>query len=163
MRLPSLALILTLLAVPTAWAEPLAEMEGTWRGSGWARETPDGPQEAVRCQITNTYDLETRTLTVSGQCAVPGRRLTMAGRLTGRDGEERITGRWSNPDGAGATQIVGLQRGDIVAFNFSALDPATGRTHAQNVEWRLSGDALQLRSTDRATASVLMSDITFHR
>lgn len=161
MTLFKIALSVVLLAGSPAVGDPLAEMEGTWRGSGWAREMVDGPQETVRCQITNTYDVAAMTLTLAGQCVVPGRRLTISGTLTGSDGAERITGRWSNPDGIGSTQIVGLQRDGIVAFNFNALDPSTGRTHAQNVEWRLTDGGLRLRSTDRDDPSVMMSDVMF--
>lgn len=146
-----------------AAAEPLADMDGTWRGSGWARETQQSPQETMRCQITNSYDPATLTLTLSGQCVVPGRRLTILGTLTGTEGAKRITGRWFNPDGIGSTRIVGIQRDGIVAFNFNATDLATGRNLAQNVEWRVSDQTLRLRSTDRSDPSIMMSDITFGR
>lgn len=146
-----------------AAAEPLADMDGTWRGSGWARETQQGPQETMRCQITNSYDPATLTLTLSGQCVVPGRRLTISGTLTGADGVKQITGRWFNPDGIGRTRIVGIQREGIVAFNFNATDLCTGRNLAQNVEWRVSDQTLRLRSTDRSDPSIMMSDITFGR
>lgn len=162
MMLARVVVLISLLASP-AVAGPLEDMQGTWRGSGWAREVPQGPQEAVRCQITNTYDPATLTLTLSGQCVVPGRRLTMEGTLTGTQGAERITGRWSNPDGAGSAQIVGIARDDIVAFNFSAIDPQTGRTLAQNVEWRITGASLHLRSNERDDPSNMMSDISFTR
>lgn len=155
-----LALCALSLATPLG-AEPLAEMAGDWRGAGWAKQTPEGPQETVRCRITNIY--AAGTLTVAGQCAVPGRQLAMQGRLNGTAGAERITGRWSNPDGIGSAAIVGLQRDNIVAFNFAATDLATGRNLAQNVEWRIDGDTLRLRSTDRTDPSIAMSDITFTR
>jgi len=138
-------------------------MTGSWNGSGWARQSPQGPKETVRCRITNTYDVATNTLAVAGRCAVPGRKLTMSGTLNGKDGAERITGRWSNPDGIGSAGIVGIQRGNIVAFNFSAIDPETGRNLSQNVEWRISGDTLLLRSTDRTNPTVAMSKIEFAR
>ena len=155
-----LAMLIFFTAGTTA-ADPLADMSGTWRGSGWARETPQGPQETVRCQIRNTYDATDTTLKLFGQCVVPGRRLTISGTLIGSDESERITGRWSNPDGIGSVRIVGIQRDGIVAFNFSATDPATGRDLAQNVEWRISESALRLRSTDRNNPDKLMSDILF--
>lgn len=153
--------ILLCLAASAAAADPLAQMAGTWRGAGWAKQTPQGPQETVRCQITNAYDSPSRTLTLSGQCVVPGQRLNISGTLTGSEGSERLTGRWSNPDGKGRVPVVGLQRDGIVAFNFSALDPSTGRKVAQNVEWRVSAGALRLRSTDRADPSIMLSDISF--
>ena len=150
-----------LLTAGSGIADPLADMSGTWRGSGWAKEGPKGPEETVRCQIRNEFDEASKTLTISGQCVVPGRRLTISGTLVGSDGSERITGRWSNPDGIGSVRIVGIQRDDIVAYNFHAIDPTTGRDLAQNVEWRVSVDALWLRSTDRSNPDIMMSDISF--
>lgn len=152
-----------IVVASAATADPLADMNGTWRGSGWAREIQQGPQETMRCRITNSYDAAVLTLTLTGQCVVPGRRLTISGTLTGTEGVERITGRWSNPDGIGSTRIMGIQRNGIVAFNFNTTDPASGRSLAQNVEWRVSDETLRLRSTDRSDPSIMMSDITFGR
>ena len=163
MFLFNVAFLMALVTASAVLSEPLADMDGTWRGSGWARETAQGPQETVRCQIANTYDRSTLTLTLAGRCVVPGRKLTVSGILTGTQDSERITGRWSNPDGSGSARIVGLQRDGIVAFNFNAVDPATGRNLAQNVEWRVSDRTLRLRSTDRSDPSIMMSDITFDR
>jgi len=155
--------MLMIFTATTASADPLAKMVGAWRGSGWARETPQGPQETVRCQIQNDYDEDNSTLTLSGQCVVPGRRLTISGTLVSSDFSERITGQWSNPDGIGSVRIFGIQRDGIVAFNFSATDPATGRDLAQNVEWRVSDGALRLRSSDRRNPDIIMSDISFNQ
>lgn len=164
MLLRKMMMIALLVTTASAVAsEPLADMEGTWRGSGWARKTPEGPKETVRCQIRNTYDTASMTLTLTGQCVVPGRRLSMSGNLEGTDGSERITGSWSNPDGIGSARVVGIQRDSIVAFKFAAFDPASGRKVAQNVEWRVSGSGLRLRSTDRSNPELMMSDIAFSR
>lgn len=159
MHLLKLAALVACVASPIT-AEPLVKMEGTWRGSGWAKQTPDGPQETVRCKITNIYTSDTMTLSLKGRCAVPGRQLTVAGKLTGAQSSDRITGRWFNPDGIGSVPITGAARADSVAFTFRASDPVTGQSLAQNVEWRVRGDALMLRSSDRATGN-MMSDITF--
>ena len=121
------------------------------------------PQETVRCQITNAYDAANTTLTLKGQCIVPGKRLTVAGTLKGNEGSERITGRWSNPDGIGSTSIVGIRRDGLIAFNFNAIDPATGQKVAQNIEWRVTSGALRLRSTDRANPDIMISDIQFNQ
>ncbi|MEJ6399417.1 hypothetical protein [Yoonia sp. 208BN28-4] len=163
MFLAKMSFMAAILAASAAFADPLAEMDGAWRGSGWARETLQGPQETIRCQIANSYDAAALTLTLTGQCVVPGRRLSLAGTLTGSEGQEQIFGRWSNPDGIGSSGIVGVQRNGIVAFNFDTVDPVTGRNIAQNVEWRVSENSLRLRSTDRSNPSVMMSDITFGR
>lgn len=163
MVLAKLVFAAALSAASALAADPLAEMAGSWRGTGWARQTPTGPQETLRCQIRNSYEAGTLTLTLAGQCIVPGRRLKIAGALTGTDGAERITGRWSNPDGGGSVRITGLQRGPIVAFTFTAKDPQTGRNLAQNVEWRLIDGTLRLRSTDRDDPTIMMSDVSFEK
>lgn len=163
MYLSKITFMVAIVAGSVGTAEPLADMDGTWRGSGWARQTQQGPQETVRCQITNDYVMATLTLTLSGQCVVPGRRLTVSGTLTGSDGVDRITGRWANPDGIGSARIFGIQRDGIIAFSFNATDPATGRNLAQNVEWRVSAGSLRLRSTDRSDATIMMSDVLFER
>ncbi|MHA6324390.1 hypothetical protein [Roseivivax sp. CAU 1753] len=160
MRLLSFAMI-ALLTAGAAVAEPLAEMDGAWRGSGWARQTPDGPQETVRCRIRNVYVAADDTLQLSGDCVVPGRRFAISGSLVGTGGSERITGRWSNPDGVGSVRISGVRRDGIVAFTFNATDPVTGRDVSQNVEWRISTGGLRLRSTDRGNPDIMMSDIAF--
>ncbi len=153
--------VLLLLLATGAGAEPLADMAGTWRGAGWARETPTGPPETLRCQITNSYEAASLTLTLNGTCVVPGRKLNMAGKLTGQAGKERITGRWFNPDGLGSTRITGAQRDNVVVFAFTAKRPDTGRDLSQSVEWRLSDGQLHFRAVDRTTPGVQMADIVF--
>lgn len=147
----------------SAVAGPLVDMQGAWSGSGWARETPAGPKEAVRCRLENTYDTRALTLTVSGRCVVPGRKIALAGEIKGKSGSEQITGHWFNPDGLGSVRISGVQRGDVVAFTFRAKDPKSGHDIAQNVEWRVTAVGLHWRSSDRADPSVMISDITFER
>jgi len=154
------AIAALLIATPTL-ADPLSEMDGSWRGSGWARETPEGPKEAVRCQIRNSYDAATATLKINGKCAVPGRKLDISGTLTANDGAQGITGRWSNPDGLGSVRVRGQQRDDTVAFTYEATNPVTGKTHAQNVEWRVKDSTLRLVSADPEQPGLLMSDILF--
>jgi hypothetical protein len=163
MRVIELMTALAVLAATPATADSLSQMGGTWQGTGWARETPQGPQETLRCRITNTYDAATLTLTLKGLCAVPGRRIDIGGRLSGTQGSTQVSGRWSNPDGIGSVPVSGLQRDGLVAFTFAATEIATGRDLAQNVEWRVSEGELRLRSTDRADPTIHMSDISFSR
>lgn len=163
MKLPSVFCIAMLVLAPTAHAGPLADMAGSWRGSGWAKQTAQDPRETIRCQINNTFDAAQLKLTMSGVCAVPGRKLTLSGTLTGTPNAPRITGRWSNPDGLGSVRVVGVENKDIVAFTFSTLDLETGREISQNVEWRVSETALHLRSGDRNDTDIMLSDITFRK
>jgi hypothetical protein len=157
--LASLAFVITTYAA----AEPISEMSGEWTGSGWAKQATNTPEEAIRCRLNNAYNAESETLTVAGRCAVAGKQLTMNGALQQHAGSERITGRWSNPEGIGSVRIVGIQRGNIVAFTFRTTDPKSGQIVSQNIEWRISDGTMRLRSTDRANPLIMMSDITFKR
>jgi hypothetical protein len=138
-------------------------MQGVWSGSGWAREAVQGPKETVRCRLSNAYDDKTRALTISGRCVVPGRKLTLSGEMRSAVGSDKISGFWFNPDGLGSVNISGVTRGNIVGFTFRARDPETSADIAQNVEWRVDGDRLHLRATDRAQPDIMMSDIVFTR
>ncbi|MGB7316638.1 MAG: hypothetical protein WBC85_01590 [Planktotalea sp.] len=158
----ALTVLLGLTGAPVM-ADALADMQGTWSGSGWAREAASGPKEAVRCRIKNSYDEGARALSVSGRCVVPGRKIALAGEIKGNGGSAQISGHWFNPDGLGSVRISGLQQADLIAFTFRAKDPETGAVIAQNVEWRVSAQGLHLRATDRADPGVKMSDIAFTR
>lgn len=144
-------------------AGPLAEMEGSWTGSGWARETPQGPKEAVRCRLANVYHSGRLELAISGRCVVPGRQISLSGEITEQVGSEKISGRWSNPDGIGNARIFGVQRENVVAFTFHAIDPVTGENLAQNIEWRLSDGTLRMQASDRINSDIKMTDMTFTR
>ncbi len=163
MRLNKLIYLVATIAASASLADPLAEMSGSWHGSGWARETQKAPKETVRCKITNTYNDGAQILTLEGRCIVPGRRLKISGIISAAEGSDRITGRWSNPTGLVSAPIVGIKRNGIVAFNFSATNPITGRKQSQNVEWRISNDSLRLRSSNRVDPTIMMSDISFGR
>ena len=155
------ALVALLLSALPAHADTLSRMAGSWSGDGWARQVVDGPQEPVRCRLTNTFDEQKQRLEISGRCAVPGRQLTMAGRLDGQRGSDRISGIWFNPDGLGSTNVSGTQGAGRITFAFSAKDPQTGEPIAQTVEWRLSGGSLDLVTVDRADPEKQMSQMTF--
>ncbi len=155
-----LAAAVTAAALP-ALADPLPDMAGVWTGSGWARQTPGGAKEAVRCRLTNTYNAAARRLEIDGQCAVPGKRLTIGGALIEGDAG-RVRGFWSNPDGPGRTQISGQTQGDAVYFTFRAKEPGTGRDVSQIVTWRAAGGALSFGAVTRADRAD-MSKIEFSR
>jgi hypothetical protein len=68
MFLSKITFMAAIVVASAATSEPLVDMDGTWRGSGWAREMQQGPQETMRCQISNSYDTAALTLTLTGQC-----------------------------------------------------------------------------------------------
>ncbi|APE44478.1 hypothetical protein BOO69_14440 [Sulfitobacter alexandrii] len=156
------AIVLAVLATAAA-ADPLADMAGAWQGSGWARQTPQGPQETVRCRIENRYDEDAGELSINGRCAVPGRQLTLAGRLSSRDGSDRVSGRWFNPDGIGSVPVTGRTTDHGLRMTFSASDPDTGADISQAATWELTGDGLTLRSVHTGQPEVGMADLTFSR
>lgn len=157
---PDFLAALILLALPAS-ADPLPDMAGPWVGSGWARQIAGGPQEAVRCQIDNTFDPSAVRLSIKGRCAVPGRRFDIDGALIAQD-NGRVRGHWSNPDGPGRTAISGQIDGDAVHFTFRATDPASGTDVSQVSTWRLDGDVLSFLSVIRSDCDP-MSSIEFHR
>ncbi len=161
---PSLTALLAAVAAAAtlpALADPLPDMAGAWTGSGWARQTPGGAKEAVRCRLNNTYNAVARRLEVDGQCAVPGKRLTIGGALIEGDAG-RVRGFWSNPDGPGRTQISGQTQGDAVYFTFRAKEPGTGRDLSQIVTWHAAGGALSFHAVTRDDRAD-MSKIEFTR
>lgn len=157
---PSVLALFLCLASP-AFCDPFDGMSGAWTGSGWARQTPGGPQETVRCRLDNTHDAGRSRLWVAGVCAVPGRRFEIGGAMTVGEGG-RVSGSWANPDGPGQTAISGQIQDDAVYFTFRARPPGTSEDVSQIVTWRLAGDGLTLRSLDRASG-LEMAQIEFSR
>ncbi|CTQ51471.1 hypothetical protein [Jannaschia donghaensis] len=150
-----------LCAATPGLADPLPEMAGAWQGDGMARQTPASEPEIVRCRLDNAYDAARARLRVRGVCAVPGRRFEIDGALAA-DPDGSVRGFWSNPDGPGETAVAGRVDGPAVYFTFRARDPDTGGDVSQIVTWRLDGDTLSFRATDRATDGP-MADVTFAR
>ena len=144
-----------------ATADPFQAMSGKWSGSGWARKTTDGPQEATRCRLTNSYSATALELRFKGKCVAAGEKLTLSGKVTRNPADASIQGLWSNPDGLGQVKITGRHGADFILFTYRAKDPDTGQPIAQNVEWRIVDGQLQLRSVDRDQPNILMSEIFF--
>lgn len=130
----ALSVVLVLGLAAPAMAEPLLSLGGDWAGSGWAKPGPDAPRERVRCRVTNRVDNARGRLSVSGRCAAPGRRFDLSGSMTA-DGDGRLTGRWSNPFGAGATDVYGRSRGQTMTVSFRGRDPDTGESLKGRMRW----------------------------
>lgn len=155
-----LSVLLACLTAPAS-ADLLPDMAGTWSGGGWARQTADGPQEAVRCRLENAWEEARSRPRMRGTCAVPGRRFAIDGALA-MDADDAVRGFWSNPDGPGRTGNAGRIQGEAAYFTFSAKRPGTGEQIAQIITWRLDVGQLTLVSTDRLSDSI-MARIDFAR
>ena len=156
-----IACLLTLLLAPALSAEPLVQMQGNWTGSGWAREAPENPKEALRCRLKNTFDAG--VLKVKGRCAASGRKVTLSGELRSKTGTDQITGHWFNPDGVGSVRLKGSQNKSSIAFTLHTNDLETGVEIARKIEWHITPEGLRLRATDYNSPKTLLSDITFMR
>lgn len=139
-RLSKTLLASTLLACTLGSAsasEFLASLNGSWKGTGEARPASNQPRETVRCRVKNSYVVASKRLVVRGLCAVPGRKFDMKGTVSSDPDSDQISGRWSNPFGAGSTSVRGRQTGDIIQLNFVGRDEQTGKKQNQEMIWRL--------------------------
>lgn len=159
---PDLACLILLCLAAGARADPLPAMAGDWTGGGWARQRTDGPQETLRCRLGNRYDAEQRRLSIAGTCAVPGRKLKIEGMIAGAGGD-KVRGYWSNPFGAGRTDVSGTIRGDDVYLVFRAPDPEGAGEISQLLRWRVTGQGVTLTSRDRGEGETPMAEIAFTR
>lgn len=140
-RAALLMIMMAGLAAP-AKAEPLLSLGGEWAGTGWASRGPDAPRERVRCRLTNRVDHAQGRLSVSGRCAAPGRRFDLSGRMTAEGG--RLSGRWSNPFGAGVADVAGRSRGQTMTLSFRGRDPDTGERFKGQMRWTVGDDRFSI-------------------
>lgn len=157
MNKPSLLLtIMALLGALPAVADPLSGMDGSWTGTGWAKERPDDPRERVRCRLKNNYKESGDKIVVVGLCAAPGRRVQVEGSMR-RSTHGAIDGFWYNPDGVGRSRIEGNINGMTVTFKVDRKDIK------RIVSWQLKGSQLHLKTLDGEDQSKVLADIVFKR
>jgi len=151
------------LAAGGATAETaLSQMEGAWAGSGWAKRTPNHPQEKIRCRMTNTYDQAREAISVDGLCAVSGRQITMAGALQQVADDGRLEGQWDNSIGGGQSSVEGQIADGMVYVEVEAAAIGSGDDVSQTLRWSFANDGgLLLQSTLLEDPSIVMSEITF--
>ncbi|MEM8787140.1 MAG: hypothetical protein AAGE76_02665 [Pseudomonadota bacterium] len=164
MRAGVSALWLALAALPAAAQEDgtaLARMTGDWTGGGWVQERGDSAQERIRCRMRNNHDATTGEITVDGTCAVPGRRLVLAGALA-PEGADRVTGRWQNPEGMGSQRIRGSLSAAGFAFAVTTNDQLTGERLDRVITWTVMPDRIVVTTADAADDTPL-GEIVFER
>lgn len=140
----------------------LEDLAGQWVGAGWARRTPNHPQERVRCRIENRYDAAERALSVDGLCAVAGRQLPMVGFLRPTETPGALEGRWENAVGPGAQDVEGRIDGPAILVDLEVSAVGSGDDVSQTLDWRETEDGgLMLRSVLLEEPDVVMSEILF--
>ena len=168
--LPNVLLTALLLSAPVDRAlgaegnadARLEDLAGQWIGSGWARRTPNHPQERVRCRIENRYDPAERALSVDGLCAVAGRQLPMVGFLRPAETPGALEGRWENAVGPGAQDVEGRIDGPAILVDLEVSAVGSGDDVSQTLDWRETEDGgLMLRSVLLEDPDVVMSEILF--
>ena len=143
-------------------ADPLATLGGAWKGEGWARQKTSSDAEKVLCRIENNYFRSSMKLVVEGRCAVPGKKFTLTGSVTRKRDSDTITGRWSNPFGAGAAAVSGSQSGNRITLRFDALHPDTGKEVAHLMVWDIEPGTFSL-TTSLPEEGTTLSELQFSR
>lgn len=152
-----------LVQVPVAQSsELLAALDGAWKGQGWAKQKTSTDAERVLCRIENTYFPSSVKLVVEGQCAVPGRKFDLTGSVTRSLSSGTISGRWSNPFGAGGTAVNGAQSESQITLSFSAPHPDTGKRAAHLMFWDIEDGTFSL-TTRLRDDDITMSELQFSR
>lgn len=142
--------------------DPLARLQGSWKGEGWARQKTSTAPEMVRCRIENSYYRSSMKLVVEGRCAVPGRRFNLTGSVSRKADGQSYSGRWSNPFGAGAASVTGTQSGKRITLRFSAPHPDTGKKAAHLMQWDIESDGFSLITVLPGEGTTL-SELRFSR
>ncbi|MEM9105743.1 MAG: hypothetical protein AAGC96_08810 [Pseudomonadota bacterium] len=143
-------------------ADPLATLGGAWKGEGWARQKTSSAAEKVQCRIENEYFRSSQKLIVEGRCAVPGKKFTLTGSMTRKLDGDTITGRWSNPFGAGAAGVSGRQTGNRITLRFAAPHPDTGKRTTHLMIWDIEPGKFSL-ITSLPDEGITLSDLQFSR
>jgi len=166
--LPALAVLAgiagALSGSPARADDLLAKMEGSWTGSGTAREEVDAPAEPVRCRIQNSYDGGAQRLAVSGRCAASGRAVNVRGHLRAGSSAGSYFGEWTNPFGGDPLQLSGRRAGNTISFRYSTRDPKSNSLVRGTIVWRLSNDHVTLQTYRMSGGqSVLVGRVRFRR
>lgn len=166
-RLASIGVTLVCLTTAPATAETiLAPIDGPWTGSGWVKRSVSGAPEAIRCRITASYQRNNRRLALNGKCASPGKAVKVEGYIDELEGGKAYAGVWSNPFGAGATEIRGLRNGEIITFQVRGKDSETKQDISATMIWRLSPDEFTIASSgtvEDTGETANLSEITLKR
>lgn len=135
----------------------LSKMTGKWSGSGWGKRHADAPRETLRCRLTSRYIARKRELRLTGKCAAAARSYDISGFLKNAAGG-RVTGRWANPNGAGAVNIAGKRSGNSISFTVKATDPKTKQKRTYRMVWKLARGSMSVatRLADSETKPVGM-------
>lgn len=123
---------------------PLSQMAGKWTGNGWETRSNGGAKERVRCRLTAKYTGNSRKLSLSGKCAATGGTYTLLGHIAEYPGTDKLTGRWVNPKGIGASNLKGKRSANQLRFVFEGKDGKTKRKVQYQTVWHLRQNGFSL-------------------
>lgn len=163
MKRPIFMIALACITFPgmTFAGDSLQSFKGTWKGEGWARQSPGAPRENVRCRLKASYIPPSNRLVIKGKCAVPGRSFNMKGTVSEKQGG-KISGRWSNPFGPGSKAIAGTVDAKGIALNVSVPVRRGGHAQPHRMVWSKTNNGFVLTNQNLATAD-LVSEVVFKR
>lgn len=139
----------------------LSQMAGKWTGQGWTSRKKGAPKENVRCRMTAKYRAKARKLSVSGKCAANGGSFTLLGHIAEYQGSKKLTGRWINPRGIGATSVKGNRMGNRLTLLLDRRDKKT-KTRYKTV-WDLRRNGFTLSTGHANSAANALGRISFQR
>ncbi|MEM6475438.1 MAG: hypothetical protein AAF687_04660 [Pseudomonadota bacterium] len=80
---------------------------------------------------------------MQGKCAAAARNFKISGFLKSA-GRNKVTGRWTNPNGVGAINISGTRGGNAITFQVKAKDPKTKKTRKYRMVWTLARGSMSV-------------------
>lgn len=119
------ALLLAMLP-GLALAGSLEPFAGSFKGSGTARAKPADPAETARCRVTGTLSADKRTLTQTGQCAIPGHKVDVGGTVKHDPATDRLTGTWRDVATGRNGSLSGRLDGGAMRLTMVVANPGAG-------------------------------------
>lgn len=106
--------------------EFLQALEGIYRGKGEAVMPVSQKTESLRCSLTNSFNLETKTLEIDGRCATVQGKSNVKGSLVVKDTE--IVGSFISPfDDVTITQSTNEYTNGKLVVSTSFVDNKSGK------------------------------------
>lgn len=139
-----LGLVVTIM--PSHADDLLSAMEGSWSGSGQARNAPEAQTEPLRCRLSNSFLEQGERLTLSGRCATPGQTTTVEGWIEPVSASGSYRGEWMDLFGGGTVAFTGSSNGNTISTQYTRTDPDTGQPVAGWTVWNIDETGLTVQN-----------------
>ncbi len=164
MKRSVVALLVTLgLAMPAAAAsDGFSAYAGAWKGSGTVRPGGAEKVETARCRMTAKVSDDGRSMTQSGQCAVPGAKVDVGGSMTLNPDTRRVSGSWRDAHNGLSGSLSGaLDANGGMKLTYIVARPQPGEPESFSIQFAPSGGGWRLVTS--APGRGVVADIRFAR